>query len=266
MTSKVAAVWWGLILLATLLVGAASYQLHRIKSAFRPIREASANDEDFAVRATIHLNERQRRFAASENFKHDNPDSFAYRFPLALLDGGGGCSQRSTLLVAVLDAYEIPARKLLIGLTDHYAGHVVVEALINGKWRVFDPLFGYSYRTNSGELATAEDLRKNPELVARVARADPNPYPIPYRLDAFNYSAATRFNWFRTDLTRAIRDSFGPAADAWAPPAMWNRPLRLTALILLILLVPVSVVYRRYREAARHARSNDVLAYPSAPG
>lgn len=250
MTSRIAAVWWGLVLLAATLLVASYYQLYRVRSALAPIREAAASDEDFAVRATRHLNERQRRFAASTAFKQENPDSFAYRFPLFLMDGGGGCSQRSALLVAVLDAYGIPSRKLLIGLTDEYAGHVVVEALLDGKWRVLDPLFGYVYRKDNGELATADDLHENPELVARVARADTNPFPIPYRLDAFNYRTATRFNWFRLQATLALRDYFGPAADTWAPPAMWNRPLRLTALLLMVPLIPISWLYFRRRRLA----------------
>jgi transglutaminase-like putative cysteine protease len=247
MTSKIGAIWWALVLLSAMLLVASYYQRHRVKAALAPLRETSTSDQEFAVRATVHLNERQRRFATTPQFKLDNPDSLSYRFPLFLLDGGGGCSQRSTLLVAILDAYGIPARKLLIGLTDQYAGHVVVEALLDGKWRVLDPLFGYVYPLDSGELATAEDLRKNPDLVARVAHADTNPFPIRYRLDAFNYREVTRFNWFRLKATLALRDYFGQAADDWAPPAMWNRPLRLTALLLLTLLVPLSWLYYRRR-------------------
>jgi hypothetical protein len=237
-------------LLAALLLGANYYQRHRVRAVFGPMRAASSSDADFAVRATAHLNERQRRFAASPKFHEDDPDSIAYRFPLFLIDGGGGCSQRSTLLVAVLDEYGIPARKLLVGLTDHYAQHVVVEALLDGKWRVLDPLFGYAYRTDDGQLATAHDLQKTPELVARVARADPRPYPAPYRLDAFNYREVTRFNWFRFRMTLAVRNHFGPAADAWAPPAMWNSPLRLSALLLLALLFPLGWLYWRRRLTA----------------
>jgi hypothetical protein len=247
-----------------LMLAASRYQSYRLDVALAPIREASSSDTDFAVRATAHLNERQRRFATSPRFKTDDPDSFLYRLPLVLLDGGGGCSQRSTLLVAVFDVYGIRSRKLLIGLTERYAGHVVVEALLDGKWRVFDPLFGYVYRTDSGELATAEDLQQQPELVARVARADPDPFPIPYRLDAFNYHGATRFNWFRFELTRAIRVSWGPRADRWVPPAIWNRPLRLAALVLLVLLVPVSVLYRRHRQARRARVGTTPRAYRSA--
>lgn len=251
MTSRIGTVWWGLVLLAAVLLTASYYQRYRVRSAMAPIREASSGELDFAVRATAHLNERQRRFAASARFAHEDPDSFTYRFPLFLLDGGGGCSQRSTLLVAVLEEYGIPSRKLLIGLTDRYAGHVVVEAFLDGKWRVLDPLFGYVYRKDGGELATAQDLQANPDLVARVARADQDPYPIPYRLDAFNYREVTRFNWFRSELTLALRDYFGPAADAWAPPAMWNRPLRLSALTLALVLIPLGWFYWRRRDGRR---------------
>lgn len=250
MRRRVAVVWWATLALVVALLAASSYQSYRVRAALAPIRDASAGDEDFAVRATAHLNERQRRFASGPTFALEDPDSLAYRFPLFLLDGGGGCSQRSALLIEVLAAYGIPARKLLIGLTESYAMHVVVEALIDGKWRVLDPLFGYAYRRDDGELATAADLQKDPELVARVVRADQRPFPMRYRLESFNYRAVTRFNWFRSPVTLALRDHFGPAADQWAPPALLNRPLLLVATVLLVLLFPLGWLYRRHRLAA----------------
>jgi hypothetical protein len=150
----------------------------------------------------------------------------------------------------VLDAHGIRARKLLVGLTEDFAQHVVVEALLGGKWRVLDPLFGYSYPLDNGELATAHDISRDPGLVARVALADPKPFPIPYRLQTYSYATVTRFNWFRLPATKAIRDRIGPAADAWAPPAMWERRLGLAASILVALLFPATWLYLRREGAA----------------
>jgi hypothetical protein len=126
----------------------------------------------------------------------------------------------------------------------------VVEALLDGKWRVLDPLFGYTYRTDQGALATAEDLQKDPELVARVAQADVDPFPVPYRIEAFDYRRVTRFNWFRFRTTLALRDYVGPRADRWAPPATWNSPFQLAAFVLLLSLVPV-VWWSLRRRASR---------------
>jgi hypothetical protein len=251
MRKRVAAIWWGLFLLAAACLVAENVQYYRLRSAFAVIRATESTDDGFAVKATTHIQERQRRFARER--RDATGASWFARFPLGQLDGTGGCSQRSTLLIAVLDAHGIRARKLLIGLTEDYATHVVVEALLGGKWRVLDPLFGYSYPLDNGELATAEDLRHDAELVARVARADPQPFPIRYRLESFNYRAATRFNWFRLPVTKTVRDHFGPAADAWAPPAMWERPLGLAASILVALLFPLTWLYLRRREATRAA-------------
>lgn len=254
----VRALWWGLFLLAVTFLVLGDHQYYRLNRAFAPIREAAGSDEAFVVAAAAHVHERHRRFSKGPRAKTDNPDSAAYRYPLTLLDGGGGCSQRSALLVAVLQASGIPARKLLIGLTKDFAHHVVVEALVDGEWRVLDPLFGYAYRRESGELATAEDLKARPELVERVVRADPDPFPIPYRLDAFNYRAVTRFNWFRLPMTRAIRAQVGPAADGWATPAIWERPYGLPALFFALMLIPVTCVYLRVRTTAA-AASRDVV-------
>jgi hypothetical protein len=248
MRTRLAVLWWGLFVLAAAFLVAQAVQESRLRTAFAPIRAAARSDSEFVARATAHVNERQRAFVKGPRAK-ESPESLTYRLPLTLLDGGGGCSQRATLLIGVLDAHGIPARRLLIGLTDDFAYHVVVEAFADGKWRVLDPFFGYVFPLDSGELATAEDLRANPDLVTRVVQADNSPFPMRYRLAVYDYRAVTRFNWFRLSGTKALRRHFGPAADAWSLPAMWERPWALLALITALLLVPVTWLYHRKRVA-----------------
>ncbi len=249
-TAWLAAGWWLIATLAAVLLATSYYQLYRVRQEFAPLRAAAKTDTEFAVLATRHVNELHRHFARGPDAKLENADSFYYRFPLVLLKRGGGCSQRSTLLIAALDAFEIPSRKLLIGLTDSYAGHVVVEAELDGKWRVLDPLFGYVYPLDDGQLATADDLRQNDELVTRVVNADRDPFPLKYRAQVYHYHAFTRFNWFKSSALRSLRARIGAGADRWTPPGVWNRPLRLGAYTLMLVLLPLGYIYTRRRGVA----------------
>jgi hypothetical protein len=251
MTTRLTVIWSGLFVLSSTFLVTHAVQESRLRAAFAPVRAAAGSDSEFVAMATAHVNERQRAFAKGPRAK-ESPESLTYRLPLTLLDGGGGCSQRATLLIGVLDAHRIPARRLLIGLTDDYAYHVVVEAFVRGKWRVLDPLFGYVFPLDNGELATADDLRDNPDLITRVVQADTNPFPMRYRLGIYEYSAVTRFNWFKLNVTKQLRLQLGPVADAWSLPSMWERPWALLSLITALLLVPVTWLYRRrYAVVAR---------------
>ncbi len=82
-----------------------------------------------------------------------------------LINGLVYCDYAAEIL-AVLCAHKgIPARYCMLKDKDGVSPHTVVEILLEGKWRVFDPAEICYYTTASGELATLQDLSKNPDLV-----------------------------------------------------------------------------------------------------
>jgi hypothetical protein len=249
----------GLAVLATLGVSLILIDLdqeRKVAQHFKLLYLASSSPEDFALRCNAHILAMHRSYAAYLEATHqcDDITSLAYVMPAEMMLRGGACVHRSLVLCTALRAHGIPARKLLIGVTDTIVAHVVVEALLDGEWRVLDPLFGYAFRRDDGKLASAGDLKAHPELLERVVRADPAPFPIPYPLDAYNYQHVMHFNWNRLAVLKSIRRWIGPAADDWEPPFVWNWRLTLLGYGLLGVSILATAIYG-YRAWGRKARA-----------
>ena len=58
----------------------------------------------------------------------------------------GICGDYSNLLIALCACQNIKARLITINYFTKQNGHVVVEAFIDGKWRLYDPTYGGYYR------------------------------------------------------------------------------------------------------------------------
>jgi hypothetical protein len=210
---------------------------------FDPSRPA----EEFALKCNSRIHSIYRGYVEAQNAtqEHDDPASVEYRMATVILKKGGLCAHRSLLLAIALRSHGIPARKLLIGVKNGIAQHIVVEAWLDGEWRVFDPLFGYAYRRADGELATVQDLAHEPELLSRVVRADPQPFPFPYPEKIYHYRNVTHFNWHKLPMLPALRDSLGSQADEWEPPFIWNSPLSIAGYALIALASALALVRRR---------------------
>ena len=158
---------------------------------------------------------------------------------------GGPCSGRSRLLAELLELQGIPAHKLylynplgLALLKDSPRAwvHVVVEAKIGDRWVVADPLFNLVFRRTDGQLATAQDLSRDPTLL-RQWRLRANERYDNWEDALYTYHDLRRFPWFvvpgigegiRAVLVSAMS---APQVDSWAtPPWLERPPLTIAAL------------------------------------
>ena len=140
-----------------------------VKASFATIAAAATSDANLAERLTWEIHKRHREYVDQLKVQGlDDPvSSRNYHFVDYILTHGGICGHRSLLLITALRTYGIPARKLLLVSADHqFCTHVVVEARIDGKWRVLDPLFGYVFRRADGELATERSEERRTDLDA----------------------------------------------------------------------------------------------------
>ena len=108
--------------------------------------------------------------------------------PKQILTVGGACGNSTKLFVALVQRAKFKARPLLIISNGVIGAHVVAEVWVEGRWAIFDPIFGYFYSTPEGYLATAKHIQENPELLKKVV--DRN-YPI----KSYSYQYITRTNW-----------------------------------------------------------------------
>jgi hypothetical protein len=143
---------------------------------------------------------RGRGNASNYGIKH--PGLKALGPPASLVHvHGGHCGRRTRLMIALLALNDIPARKVhLINeqfLEFHHSHryvHAVVEAKIDERWVIADPLFNMVYRNSSGDLATLQDIRNDPLTFTRgVAEADTTYAPYPVEL--YTYDNYRNFIW-----------------------------------------------------------------------
>ncbi len=148
------------------------------------------------------------------------------------VDQGGPCGATSRSMIVLLRRAGIPARKAILYASDDRAVHTVVEVQIDGEWRVFDPTYGwYWVRPRDGAIATAEDLGRDPALLAQILERHPS-----YSVDEYRYDRVHHLRWdkiagldaVRRLLVRAGQDGFVRRLQT---PRIYERPAFLSASI-----------------------------------
>lgn len=175
---------------------------------------------------------------------------------------GGHCAKRSRLLSELLRVQGIPAHKLYLfnplGLSllkdpPRAWVHVVVEAGIDGRWVVADPLFNLVFMTDGGRPATVEDLATDHDLLQRERRRADERFDT-WEDQLYFYDSVRRIPWFILPVigerTRAILAFMFTArrVDSWVAPGWVERPqlqLTLGSFALALLLVWNPLVRRR---------------------
>jgi hypothetical protein len=113
-----------------------------------------------------------------------------------------GCGTFSHVLLRSLQAAGIESRYVQMRTRDLWAGHILVEASVGGRWAVLDPLFGLSFRRPDGRLASAEDVHAD---WAWYSSQVPSHYP-----SAYDYRDIRYTNWERSGWTRWLGQTLLP--------------------------------------------------------
>jgi hypothetical protein len=135
------------------------------------------------------------------NYQHVNKCGLGSEEEI-LLGGYSMCHDASRSLIALCQVAGMGAR-MIIGLNDkERSGHTLTEVFVSGKWSVFDPSpcipFAF-YRLPDGTLASAWDIRKDPEIPLRCKPEFASPrvgivgsYFRNYRLANYSLEESTR--------------------------------------------------------------------------
>ena len=95
-----------------------------------------------------------------------------------LVRGIGWCDQDAWTLSTLLATRDISGRMVFLEGEGGRPQHTVAEVLLDGEWRVFDPLYDFTYRRGD-VLATFDQLAADPS--ATVAHPIVQALPDPYR-------------------------------------------------------------------------------------
>jgi hypothetical protein len=186
---------------------------------------------------------------------------------LKVYEHGGHCAKRTRLLTILLEEQGIPAHKLFLYnerglelLNDPPRAwvHVAVEAQLDDRWVLVDPLFDVVFEKPDGDLATAENLRENPDILrAGRARADER-YDI-WEDSLYTYQDVRRFPWFMIPVVGELKHDvlaklLGHDRADWIVTPLWMEEPQ-TAIVILSLvgmgLVGLTFVPWRRREKRR---------------
>ncbi len=188
-------------------------------------------------------NDPVRKAILITNWVHRNIRLKMYRLPNIMqtpkfiLRKGGLCGSFAKVAAVLMREQRIPARLLFI----YYKGapvHIITEAYLRGKWRVFDPDFGYIYFEKDSLPATADDIVQNPDIMRNVI--NPKIYPETYIL-----KDVRRTNWTRIPggklLYRFLKKEIGKKADYISLNVITLRP-KILSLNILIFFFIISII------------------------
>jgi hypothetical protein len=119
---------------------------------------------------------------------------------IAGTDPEGPCGSLCRSMIVLLHGAGFEIRKAILYMPQGAGIHTVVEVKLQGKWRVFDPTYAWYWRCADGEIATAEDLARDPELLATVRSADPH-----YPLDRYVYTNVHHLRWEKVPGLSSVR-------------------------------------------------------------
>ena len=85
--------------------------------------------------------------------------------------GIGWCDQDAWALGTLLDKRGIAARPVFLKDAHGASPHTMAEVLLDGHWRLFDPMFGLVFpNPRTGRLATWQEVSDNPSLILEHPR------------------------------------------------------------------------------------------------
>jgi hypothetical protein len=106
---------------------------------------------------------------------------------LQLLDGVGACGNYAHILAELCLYAGFEPRLVQLSGAQNPGSHIIVEALVDGKWAAADALFKVIYYNSDSSFASMNDVVKNSLSFSSQVPAD-----YPYKID---YQKFTYTNW-----------------------------------------------------------------------
>jgi hypothetical protein len=164
--------------------------------------------------------------------------------PIQVLNQGGDCTDKSILLMSMLESIGIDSTLVMLYDVDGKTpNHTVVEVRDGQFKAVADPVYDLVFPNPNGGFYNIEDLRKNPALLLNrldnliQLRGTSNKI-IFYRRIKESYQFASPINWNKNDLLRLtsnILDDIGIEARNIRRPHFLDDPKLLISITLFFI-------------------------------
>ncbi len=196
--------------------------------------------------------------------------------PRQIAESGGWCSDRSRLLVVLLDLRGIHSEKWALYSPRLIPRHAVVEVDTEQGKMVADPLFGLWFPRPGGGYYGIEDLRAQPrilkdrveELVARGE--DPGSQPVnQYPVDRYTYAQARTINWEKNFVSgvayNVLHLVLGRRVDQIPRPEWAEQPALMLTFAIIPLELFLLIAFLRSQEAKRAKQEPVPVKSPAVP-
>jgi len=173
-------------------------------------------------------------------------DRFLRSSDIQLLDGGA-CGTHAHVLARLLQRVDIPVRIAQMQCEGHYGCHIVVEALVNGKYVVLDPLYNIKFRNKDNSLASFSDVQNNwSDFVDQL----PSDYDHFYKYEGVRYTNWDKIPVVMPALKELMRLFIGNDVETLSL-RVYVLNLYKTYFFFLLMLYPLLVfaTYRLYRRS-----------------
>jgi hypothetical protein len=183
--------------------------------------------------------------------------------PIQVLNQGGDCTDKSILLMAMLESIGIDSTLVMLYATDGKTPtHTVVEVRDGQFKAVADPVYDLVFPNPNGGFYGIEDLRKNPALLLNrldnllQIKGASNKIAFYKRVNE-SYQFASPINWNKNDLlklTANILRRLGiEARNIRRPHSLDDPKLFMSAVLFSISLffVTLTIVFKEKQQPTR---------------
>lgn len=135
--------------------------------------------------------------------------------PIQVLNQGGDCTDKSNLLMAMLESIGIDSTLvMLFDVNGEIPTHTVVEVRAGQFRAAADPVYDIVFPNPNGEFYSIEDLRKNHALLLNrldnlIQIRGPSNKIFFYRRTHESYQFASSINWNKNDLLKITSNILG---------------------------------------------------------
>ncbi|MDB4056852.1 hypothetical protein N9522_00695 [Candidatus Thioglobus sp.] len=181
-------------------------------------------------------------------------DKFFRSSDIQLLDGGA-CGTHVHVLARLLQKINIPVRIAQMECKKKYGCHIVLEAYINNKYMVMDPLFNLTFKNKNGTFASFDEVKNNWDyFTAQLPKA----YDRMYAYEGVRYT-----NWDKIPLVMPlakkilrlfIKDKVEYISIRSYVLNVYKTYFIMLSFLYILLLIITFMVYKRKNETTVHIR------------
>ncbi len=174
-----------------------------------------------------------------------------------LLDSKGVCGSHAHVLGRLLQRAGMPIRMAQMKCGEHWGCHILLEARVDGRFVVLDPLYNLAFMKADGSLASFDEVSRNwPHFALQV----PGDYPLYFAYEDVRYTNWNKIPVIMPAIRNILQAFIGDDVRFISIRPLFLNVYRfyaVVALILYMVLVVTTVILLRSGRKRRSTATAD---------